>query len=61
MLSRVKTAELIEIPFGCRLVSSGKNRVLYVGTYVCGATWRIRLNDPCSDASMQAVTLLRLL
>ena len=48
-----KMDELIEMPFGGRTHVGPWNHVLD-GIHI-GATWRIRLNDPCL-AVMQAVT-----
>jgi len=51
--SYAKTAEPIEMPSGCRLVlAQGGNRVAHMG-----ATWRIRLNNPC-PAALRAVATI---
>jgi len=51
-LSSAKTAEPSEMPFG------GQGTMCYMGVAM-GATWRMRLNDPCW-AAMQPVTAVTL-
>jgi len=54
-VSPAKTAEPIEMPFGHRLAWA--QGTVYLMKVDMGATWRIRLNDPCS-AAMWSVTII---
>jgi len=54
-VSCAKIAEQIEMPFGLWTRVGMYKHVLH-GVHI-GATWRIRLNRPCSDGPNEAVAM----
>jgi len=56
--SRAEMAEPIEMPFGAQIRVGPRDRVSLLDGVHIGATWQIRLGDPCAAAIRPYVALL---
>ena len=55
VVSCAKMAEQIEMPFGL-WTRGAEGSMRYMGVHI-GATWRIRVNCPCSGGSNEAAAM----